>query len=247
MANVPGNQSPQLYARIAGALYLVLIVAGGWSEVFVRGTIIVAGDAAATAHNIAASPSLWRASIAADLVMHLCDVVVMTALYLLFKAVNRNLALSALLFNVVQTAVLVANKIMLVLPLLLLSDAAYLKAWTPQQLNALSYLCLRAHDHGFAIGLIFFGAVCLLEGHLIRRSGFLPRTLGFLMQAAGVCYLLNSFALLLAPWLASVLFPAVMLPPLIAESSLALWLLVKGVDQAKWDERVHIAGQAVSR
>src|SRR5579864_4693615 len=102
MANVPGNQSPQLYARIAGALYLVLIVAGGWSEVFVRGTIIVAGDAAATAHNIAASPSLWRASIAADLVMHLCDVVVMTALYLLFKAVNRNLALSALLFNVVQ-------------------------------------------------------------------------------------------------------------------------------------------------
>jgi hypothetical protein len=139
---------------------------------------------------------------------------------------------------VVQTAVLVANKITLVLPLFLLSGAAYLKAWTPQQLAALSYVAIRAHDHGFGIGLIFFGAVCLLEGHLIRRSGFLPQALGVLMQAAGVCYLLNSFALLLAPGLASLLFPAVMLPPVIAESSLALWLLVKGVDLAKWEERL---------
>lgn len=241
MAKVPAEQSPQVYARIAGAFYLLLIVAGGWAEVFVRGAIIVTGDAAATAHNIVASQSLWRASIAADLLMHLCDVVVMTALYLLFKTVNRNLALSVLLFNVVQTAVLVANKIMLVLPLFLLSDAAYLKAWTPQQLFALSYVCLRAHDHGFGIGLIFFGAVCLLEGHLIRRSGFLPKTLGFLMQAAGACYLLNSFALLLAPGLAAKLFPAVMLPPIVAESSLALWLLVRGVDLAKWEERLRIA------
>jgi hypothetical protein len=242
MANAPSNQSPQVYARIAGALYLVLIVAGGWAEVFVRGRIIVSGDAVTTAHNIVASQSLWRASIAADLVMHLCDVVVMTVFYLLFKTVNRNLALSVLLFNVVQTAVLVANKTLLVLPLFLLSGAAYLQAWTPQQLYGLSYVCLRAHGHGFGIGLIFFGAVCLLEGHLIRRSGFLPKTLGFLMQAAGVCYLLNSFALLLAPGLAAMLFPAVMLPPIIAESSLALWLLVKGVDLAKWEERLRIAG-----
>ena len=62
MAKVPAKQSPQLYARIAGALYLILIVAGGWAEVFVRGTIIITGDAAATVHNIVASQSLWRAS-----------------------------------------------------------------------------------------------------------------------------------------------------------------------------------------
>jgi hypothetical protein len=233
MANAPVEPSPQLYARIGGLLYLVIIVAGGWGEFF-RGTLIVSGDAAATANNIMASQSLWRTSIAGDLLMHLCDVVVMFVIYVLLRPVHRNLALLGLLFNLVQTAVLVANKMTLVLPLFLLGNSVYLKAFDPRQLNALAYVSLRAHDYGFGFGLIFFGVVCLIEGHLIRRSGYLPKVLGVLMQVAGACYLANSFALILAPALASTLFPAIMLPPLIAESSLALWLLVKGVNVEKW-------------
>jgi hypothetical protein len=242
MANAPGSLSPQRYARIGGLLYLILIVVGFWSVLFVRGTIIVSGDATATANNIMASKSLWRAGIAADLLMHMCDVGVMAVFYVLLKPVNRNLALVALLSNLVQTAVLVANKMTLVIPLFLLGDAKYLKAFGPQQLQALAYVCLRAHDYGFGVGLIFFGIVCLVEGYLIRRSGYLPKALGILMQIAGACYLVNSFALILAPTFASVLFPAIMLPPLIAETSLALWLLVKGVDLPKWQERLGIAG-----
>lgn len=242
MTNAPVGPSPQRYARIGGLLYLILIVVGAWGQLFVRGTIIVSGDATATAHNIMASQALWRAGIGGDLVMHLCDVPVMIVMYVLLKPVNRNLALLAVLFNLVQTAVLVANKMTLVIPLFLLGNAAYLNAFEPQQLNALAYVSLRAHDYGFGFGLIFFGAVCLIEGYLIRRSGYLPKALGVLMQLAGACYLLNSFALILAPAFASMLFPAIMMPPIIAESSLAIWLVVKGVDLPKWEERLRIAG-----
>lgn len=229
--------SPQLYARVGGLLYLTIIVAGITGELFVRGPLVVSGDAAATAGKIMASLPLWRAAVAGDLVMHLCDVGLMLVFYVLLRPVNRNLALLAVLFNVVQSAVLVANKLNLMLPVFLLGDAAYLKAFDPEQLQALAYVAVRTHSYGFGFGLVFFGVTCVIVGHLIFRSGYLPRALGVLMQVAGVCYLVNSFALILAPALASALFPAIMLPPFVAELSLALWLLVKGVDEAGWRAR----------
>ena len=184
-----------------------------------------------------ASPSLWRAGIAGDLVMHLCDVGVMLVFYVLLRPVSKNLALLALLFNLVQTAVLVANKLNLLVPLFLLGDAEYLKAFTPQQLQALSYVSLRTHDYGFGVGLMFFGVECLVVGYLIFRSGYLPRMLGVLMQIAGACYLTNSFALIVSPALGSKLFPFILLPPFVAELSTASWLLLKGVDVTRWAAR----------
>jgi hypothetical protein len=233
--------SPQFYARVGGVLYLIIIVAGLAGELFVRGSIVVSGNAAATAHNLIASRSLWRAGIAGDLVMHMCDVGLMLVFFVLLRPVNRSLALLVVLFNLVQTAVLVANKMNLLVPLFLLGDAEYLKTFSPQQLQALSYISLRAHDYGFGIGLIFFGAECIVVGYLIVRSGYFPRWIGVLMQLAGVCYLTNSFALILSPPLASRLFPFILLPPFVAELSLALWLLLKGVDLTKWPQCVRSA------
>ena len=230
--------SPQLYARVGGLLYLVIIIAGIFGEMFVRSGIVVSGDAAATANNIVASQQLWRIGIAGDLVMHMCDVALMLVFYVLLRPVNRNLALLAVLFNLVQTAVLVANKLNLLTPLFLLGSSDSLKAFAPAQLQALSYVALRTHDVGFGVGLIFFGCECLVIGYLIIRSGYLPRVLGVLMQIAGVCYLTNSFALILAPKVASTLFPAIMLPCLVAEASLCLWLLFKGVNLPQWEKRV---------
>lgn len=229
--------SPQPYARFGGLLYLVIIAAGLFGELAVRGALLVPGDAAATAARIAAAPGLWRAGIALDLLMHVCDLFVMWSIYVLLRVVHRNLALLVLLFNLVQTAVLVANKLTLLVPVFLLGDAPYLHAIAPAQLQAWSYLAIRLHEHGFGIGLVFFGVVCLLEGHLVRRSGFLPRAIGALMQVAGVCYLANSTAQLLAPDLQARLFPWVMLPCLVAELSFASWLLVRGVDVAEWRRR----------
>jgi hypothetical protein len=237
MATGTVEASPQTYARSGGLLYLVLIVAGVIGELFVRGTLIVPGDAMATANNIMASKSLWRIGIAGDLIMHVCDVPVMLVLYVLLRPVNRNLALLAVLFNLVQTAVLVANKLNLLVPLFLLGSQDYLTALAPGQRQALAYVFLKTHDYGFGIGLIFFGFVCLVEGYLIFKSGYLPGILGVLMQIAGVCYLTNSFALLLAPSFAAQLFPLILVPAFIAETSLGLWLLVKGVNVPKWEEK----------
>jgi len=226
--------SPQKYARIGGVIYLIIIITGIFGEAFVRNTLIVSGDPATTAHNIVSSELLWRLGIFADLIMQLCDLPLILILYLLLKPVNKNLALLNLLFNVIQTAVLVVNKLMLLSALFYLEDAVYLKAFGPQQLQTLTYLAIRLHGYGFGVGLIFFGFVCLLEGYLIFKSGYFPKVLGLMMQVAGVCYLINSFALILFPSLADRLFPVILIPPFVAELSLALWLLVKGVDLPKW-------------
>jgi hypothetical protein len=143
--------------------------------------------------------------------------------------------LLAVLFNMMQTAVLVANKLSLLFALFLLGDANYLKVFEPSQLHALAYLSVKLHGYGFGVGLIFFGCECLVLGYLILRSGYLPKILGVLMQIAGLCYLVNSFALLLAPALAQRLFPAILVPPFLGELALCLWLLAKGVNVAKWE------------
>ena len=225
------ERSPQRGARLAGVLYLAIILLGLFGELVVRGTLVVPGDAAATAAKIAASPLLWRAGIAGDLLMHVCDVPVILIFYWLLRPVSKNLALLATLFNLVQTAVLVLNKLTLLVPMLLLDDVETLKAFSAQQLDALSYVAIEAHGYGFAIGLVFFGFACLVRGHLIVRSGFFPRTLGWLLQIAGLSYLTNSFALLLAPSFAAAIFPGVLVPAFIGELSICLWLIVKGVDE----------------
>jgi len=229
--------SPQVYARIGGILYLMIIIAGALGEIFIRGKLIVSGDAMSTANNIMASQSLWRIGIAGDLLMHVCDVPLILVFYVLLRPVNKNLALLAVLFNLIQTAVLVANKLNLLMPLFLLGNADSLKAFESNQLYALTYLFIKAHDYGFGIGLIFFGFACLIYGYLLFRSGYFPKTLGVLMVIAGLSYLTNSFTLILAPAYAGTIFPILVLA-LIGELSLCLWLMVKGVDLPKWEKRV---------
>lgn len=230
----PTTQHPQRWARAAGAMYLAIIAIGIFGELFARGTLVVPGDPAATASRIVGSMLLWRGAVAGDVVMHMLDVPVMLAIYVLLRPVGRHLALFALLSNLVQTSVLVANKLNLMVPALLLDSPAAAAAFTPAQLQALAQVSIAAHEYGFALGLVFFGMTCVAEGHLIARSGFLPRLIGRAMQLAGICYLVNSFALIVSPPLAAQLFPAVLLPCFVAELAFASWLLVRGVDVTRW-------------
>jgi Domain of unknown function (DUF4386) len=205
-----------------------------FGELFVRGKMVVHDDPSATVQNIIASPLLWRIGIAGDLLQHVFDVPVMLLFYVLLKPVNKNFALLALLFTLIQTAVLVVAKLNLFTPLFLTDNVNYLKAFDSNQLNVLSYLSIRADANGFGIGLIFFGFVLIINGYLVRRSGYMPRILGVLMQLAGLCYLVNSFALILDPQFSNRLFPFILLPPFITELSLCIWLMTKGVFEDKW-------------
>jgi hypothetical protein len=240
MRNSSAQASPQAYARIGGVLYLIIIVAGLFAEAFVRDRLIVPTDAAATATNIMAHELLFRLGIAADLITFLCAVALTMILYVLLKPVNRNLALLAAFFNLVQDAIGGINGLNLYRALQLLGRADYLKVFSPEQLQAMALLSLKAHSVGFGIALIFFGFSCLVLGYLIFRSGFFPKLLGILMAIAGACYLILSSAVILSPPVAGALFLWVALPAFIGELSLALWLTVKGVNVPKWEEKAGV-------
>ena len=238
MASHTFEEYPQRYARIGGALYLAIILLGAFAEGFVANKLVVSGDAIATAHNILGSPGLWQLSVAGDLIVVLCAVPLLWIEYLLLKPVSKHVVLLALLFNLVSLAVEAISKLFLIVVVPTLGSPDYLKAFEPQQLQVLANLALRSHDVAFNIALIFFGFTCVVNGYLIFKSGYLPKFVGILMQIAGLSYLTACFAALFAPAFADLITPFILLPPLIGESSFCLWLLIKGVNAAKWKERV---------
>ena len=246
MENSTARFSPRAYARVGGVLYLIIIAAGLFAEAFVRNKVVVPADAVATATNITAHETLFRLGIAADLATFLCAVALTMILYVLLKPVNRNLASLMVFFNLVQDAVGGINVLNSYKALQLLGGADYLKVFSPEQLQAMAFLSLKAHSVGFGVALTFFGFSCAALGYLIFKSGFFPKLLGILMGVAGLCYLINSFALILSPAVAGALFPWVLFPAFIGELSLALWLTLKGLDVPKWEETAN-AGHACFR
>jgi len=218
-------------ARVAGFLYLMIIISGIFAEFFVRSSLIVAGDATATANNIMASEGLFRLGIAGDLFMILCDVALALLFYVLLKPVNKSLSLLAAFFRLTQAAVLGVNLLNLLFVLQLLSGADYLAVFGADQLHALVLLFLDAHGIGYSIGLVFFGIQCGVLGYLIYKSDYIPRILGILLIMASAGYLTDSFAKFLLSEYRNyeTLFALVVfLPAFIAELSLCLWLIIKG-------------------
>jgi hypothetical protein len=221
-------------ARLAGILYLIVIVAGFFAEIGARQRVVAANDAAATAANILAHESLFRWGFASDLIAVLAVVPLILLLYELLKVVNRQLALLALFFSLVGTAVQSTSLLGHIAPLILLKRGAALGV-SPDLLQAQSYMAIQLQGIGYAIALAFFGGTMLTRGYLILRSTFLPAFIGVLLLLAGPAYILSSFVLVVAPAIAGYAM-ALLIFPFIGETSLALWLLVKGVNVAKWEE-----------
>lgn len=225
-------QRVQTYARIAGGLFLVTMVAGFFGELYAPSHIIVSGDAAATAKNIAVSGGLFRAGFAAYLVEAVCDISLSLVMYELLKPVRKDLALLAAFFGLVSTAVFAGAELFYFGASLITGGAGYLKSFSADQLNSLGLLSLKMYGLGGGIFMVFYGLATLIRGYLIYRSGFLPRALGALMALAGAGFIASNFLLVLAPAYASDLL---LLPMFVAVVSMTAWLLVKGVDVRKWE------------
>jgi Domain of unknown function (DUF4386) len=226
--------NPQVYARAGGILYLMMIVLGFTEEVFIRGRILVAGDAAATFANLRKMELLWRTGIAMELLLVILAIALAVVLYVLTRPVHKELALMALLFNGIAIAVESAYSLQLLEALFPLGRNAYLTAFTPGQLQAMTALAMKAHVFGFGIALLLFGPFFFITGYLIWRSGYLPKPVGVLYQLAGLGYMFNGFVLVLAPRLAGQAFLIMAVPVVIGEMSFALWLLIKGVRIERW-------------
>jgi hypothetical protein len=229
--------SPQIYARIGGVLYLFIIVAASFGEIFVRGNLIVARDAAATANNILASETLFRAGLVAEMLTCVCDVTLAMILYVLLKPVSKSLALLGAFFRLTFIGFYAVTKLFEIAALVALGQGDYLRAFEPQQLHALAYMLLRVHSFGYGVSFLFFGVCCVIFGYLIKNSEYLPKIIGVLLVIGGVGYAIFSIAQMQAPAFAARLFPWLILPAFFGELGLALWLAVKGVNVPKWKEQ----------
>ena len=188
MKNHKFELSPMAYARTAGLLYLIIIVAGLFAEMFVREPMIVNNNAAATAHNIMSHESLFRMGFAAELVAGLCNIPLILIFYELFKIVNKRVILLVVFFSLVGTAIESVVLIDHFAPLIILKQAgANLELFQSQ-----AYIALKLQSIGFSIALTFFAGYCVSMGYLIFRSGFMPRFIGVLLSIEGVCYFANS-------------------------------------------------------
>jgi len=228
------TEHPRLLARIAGVFYLIITACALFAYLYVRGQVIVSGDMARTAANILAHEQLYRTGFSAAVIVVICNPPMGLILYELLKVVNPRLALLALVFIIISTTIEAVNLFNYITPLFTLSLPEYRGAFDPDELQALARGPIRLFGYAFSVSLTFFGVFCALNGYLILRSKFLPAVLGLLMIVAGVTYWINSFQLFLA-----LPIPYIQWVTLIAELSLALWLLVVGVNEAKWRARAQ--------
>jgi hypothetical protein len=228
------DTSPSPRARITGVVYLLYFLTAVFGEFFMRG-LVVSGDAVATANNVLAHQPLFRLGLATGLIATVCYVAVTALFYDLFKHVNRSLSLLAAFFSLVGCAILAFASLFRIGPLVVLGGGQYLSAFKVEQLRALAFLFLELYGQAVNICFVFFGVYCLLIGYLIFKSAFLPRILGVLMAFAGLGWL----TFLSAP-LANYLSPYIQVLGVFAEGSLMLWLLVMGVNVAKWEEKASV-------
>jgi hypothetical protein len=215
-------------ARVAGVLYLVIIAFGIFAEVVVRSSLIVDGDAQATAANIRDSEWLFRMGFAADLVVFLSDVAIAIVLFFLFRPVSRVVSALAAAFRLTQTAIIGLNLLSMFGALLILREADYLRAFGQEGSEALALLLLELHKYGYTLGLTFFALSTLAIAYLALRSRVVPRALAALLGLAGLGYLGDSFAFFLVPGYDGSISPVLLAPALVGELWFALWLLLRG-------------------
>jgi hypothetical protein len=228
--------SPRLRARITGAFYLLTILTGIFAQGFVSGSLVVDGDALATATNILTHKSLFQWGFAVYIIEMACQIVTTALFYELLKPAGKSLSLVAAFLGLAGCVIKTFSRVFFIAPMFVLGGVHYLSVFSTEQLQALALLFLKVNDRGAAVALVFFGFNALLTGYLIIRSAFLPRILGALVMLGGLGWL----SFLYLP-LGYRLFPYIAPLGLLGAASLILWLLVFGVNEQRWKEQANAA------
>ncbi|MTI38059.1 DUF4386 domain-containing protein [Fulvivirga lutimaris] len=215
--------------RFIGLLYLLVIICAGFSQGYVRANIVVPDDAALTASNILENIMLFRVGLAADLFAFILDAIISVMLYQLLKPYGKMLAMvSSSLRLLAHPAIGALNLLNHFMAYHVLSQAGYLSAFEPEQLESLSLLFMDAHRYGYLIAGGFFGFHCFILGYLLIKSDLIPSFFGWMMIVAAIGYLMETFGDFLYPgnevWLAWV----VGLSAALGEVELTLYMLIKG-------------------
>lgn len=222
------NTRPQT-ARLAGILYVLVIIGGIFAEFAVRSNLIVSGDTAATLDNIRSNESLFRFGFMSDLIAHTCYFLLALVLYSLLKPVNHDVALLFMLIVAIGVAIMCLNMLNQFAVLMLIGDADYLAGFTSEQLDGLILLFLDLHKYGYLIAQIFYGGWLLPLGYVVYKSGFFPKILGVLLMVASVGYVLDFFTVFMFPDFQADATGIMLAPAVIAEFAFCGWLLIRGV------------------
>ena len=219
------------WARLAGALGLLSVVAGGFGEAYVPAALIVPQGASATAANILGREWLLRWGFAAYMVEAICDVALTLLFYALFRVVGRETALAAVFFRLIGTAGFAVAQVLFFTSLPLLQGAVPLEVFAPDQRHALAMLLLQVSHNVQTVFTMFYGVGTLAFGVLMYRSAFVPRAMGVLVIIAAGGFVAKAFTWVLAPAYSS---PFLLAPAGIVFLLLSCWLVVRGIDEARW-------------
>lgn len=233
--------SPKRLARIAGVLYLLVGIFGGFAEGFVDPKMYVAGNAPATARNVVASPGLVRMSVVAHLLDGTFFVFLAMALYALLEHVNKSVARAMLVLVALATGIICLNAVFQFEGLRVATDSSYAAAFGTAGSNALVLLLLDTQHYGTLSAQVFFGLWLVPIGYLAYRSALFPRWLGALLVVGGICYLVDLLAAFLVPAFGQQIHAFVVIPCAVAEISMVVYLLAVGVKSVTPDKHIHAA------
>ena len=213
--------------RVAGFIYLLLVLTGPFNLIYIPHVFLVPGNASATANNIVAHEALFRLGIVSGLVEAVIFTFVALALYRLLKGVDQKIAAVMVIFVLISAAIRFVNELNNLAALILVRSGDFFSILEKPQRDAFAMLFLRLHGQGNVANEIFWGLWLLPLAILVYRSRFLPRFLGVWLVINGFAYMIMSFTGLLLPQYQDKLF-TILQPALFGEVALVLWLVVKG-------------------
>lgn len=217
-------------ARLAGLIYLLIILFAGFSQGYVRETIYIPSDPKATIENINSLQSLFRLGLVSDLIAFMLDAVISVLLYQLFKTVDQTMALIALAFRLLaHPAIASLNLLNHFIAMEAATGNGIMANLEIEQQEVWTMLFMNEHNTGYLLAGAFFGIHCLLLGILLFRSMLFPKLLGILMILAAGGYLIETFGNFIFSDYQTILAYIVGVSAALGEVSLTLYLLFKGI------------------
>ena len=228
-AQSPIEPAQRAAAKIVGILYIVTMASSMFGELYVRRNLMVPRDAVATAANIVTSERLYRLGLVTDLLTVAGVIVLLWGLHVILKPINRNVAMLAAFFRLMENAIAAGTIVFAFVALRLLARTPYLQAFDPPQLAVLSRVIMGGHGTGLSVAFIFLGLGSTIFSYLWLKSGYIPRAIAWLGILASLLMTVFGLTAMVLPALGTAVGLTYMTPMFFYEVGLGIWLLVKGL------------------
>ncbi|MCM1986892.1 DUF4386 domain-containing protein [Methanococcoides seepicolus] len=243
MTNSITDTSQRKAVRVAGFMFLFSLMVPFFNWTFVLSKLIVAENVMATANNIVANQLLFRIGMTIELIMSAGLIVLALALYIILKPVNKNLALLALLWKLVEATIAAAIVLVSFIALQFLNGDAYVTVFTPEQLQVLVGFLLNEHTALYSIPMVFLGLDMMVFSYLFFKSKYIPRILASFGILSFALIFIHALMYILAPEYATMPINQVLfwVPSGLFEIIIGLWLLFKGINVQQGDDYIEEA------